>query len=156
MLPYIDNQEIYNEFHLDEPWDSPHNLALLKEMPPILRCPSDPNPVEGMTNYQVVVGLNTVFTPDFKPVAIADIPDGATSTFLVGESPRKVPWTKPEDLPIDLKMPLHGLGNHDGFNMGFADGHVRHFAGDIDPALLNAILTRNGHEDVSRLENDLQ
>ena len=40
ILPYIEQQELYNKFKLDEPWDSPHNKALLKEMPPIYRCPS--------------------------------------------------------------------------------------------------------------------
>ena len=151
VLPYLDNVELYQQFHLDEPWDSPHNLSLLKEMPQILRCPNDPKPIEGMTNYQVIVGPNTLFTPDFKPVAIADIPDGLSRTFLVRESPRKVPWTKPEDLPIDINMPLHGLGNHDGFNMGYADGHMRYFSNAIDRVVLNALLTRNGHEDVSML-----
>src|SRR5262245_36590716 len=29
ILPYIGEQALYDEFHLDEPWDSEHNLALL-------------------------------------------------------------------------------------------------------------------------------
>ncbi|MEQ8837542.1 MAG: DUF1559 domain-containing protein, partial [Lacipirellulaceae bacterium] len=28
VLPYIDQQALYNQFHLDEPWDSEHNLKL--------------------------------------------------------------------------------------------------------------------------------
>src|SRR5438477_2970944 len=40
ILPFIEQGELYNKFHTDEPWDSPHNKALLKEMPPTYLCPS--------------------------------------------------------------------------------------------------------------------
>src|SRR5262245_29213098 len=33
MLPYIEQQGLYDRFHLDEPWDSPHNIQLLPLMP---------------------------------------------------------------------------------------------------------------------------
>ena len=33
VLPYIEQNALYEQFHLDEPWDSPHNLALLPKMP---------------------------------------------------------------------------------------------------------------------------
>jgi hypothetical protein len=33
LLPFIAQGELYREFKLDEPWDSPHNLALLPRMP---------------------------------------------------------------------------------------------------------------------------
>src|SRR5689334_2744482 len=33
LLPYIEQDDLYKEFQLDEPWDSPHNLALLPRMP---------------------------------------------------------------------------------------------------------------------------
>src|SRR5437879_3096759 len=34
LLPYIEEQELYKQFKLDEPWDSPHNIRLLPHMPP--------------------------------------------------------------------------------------------------------------------------
>src|SRR5437016_5050491 len=33
ILPFIEGDALHKEFHLDEPWDSPHNLTLLKRMP---------------------------------------------------------------------------------------------------------------------------
>lgn len=33
LLPYLNEQELYQRFQLDEPWDSPHNLALLPSIP---------------------------------------------------------------------------------------------------------------------------
>src|SRR5262249_36515165 len=35
ILPYIEEVRLYKEFHLDESWDSPHNLRLLRRMPGI-------------------------------------------------------------------------------------------------------------------------
>lgn len=33
LLPFLGFDDLYNEFHLDEPWDSPHNSELIEKMP---------------------------------------------------------------------------------------------------------------------------
>jgi prepilin-type processing-associated H-X9-DG protein len=154
LLPYIEANNTYVKFHLDEPWDSPHNLALLEAMPTVYACPSDRTLTPGMTGYQVVIGSNTVFTPDFKSVTFHGITDGLHNTLLVGESQRNVPWTKPEDLRDALPLPLNGLGSHHGdHNNGFhalmVDGSVRFLKSTIAPSVLRALVTRNGEEVVS-------
>jgi hypothetical protein len=35
ILPFVGEGALYQEFHLDEPWDSPHNKALLPKMPKV-------------------------------------------------------------------------------------------------------------------------
>ncbi len=35
ILPYLEQQALYDKFHLDEPWNSPHNRTLLNQMPEI-------------------------------------------------------------------------------------------------------------------------
>jgi Protein of unknown function (DUF1559)/Domain of unknown function (DUF4190) len=151
ILPYFDSSDLYYKFHLDEPWDSPHNLTLLNAMPSYFKCPSDPDPKPGMTNYVAVIGPSTCFRPDFQPVRFADITDGTSDTLLLGESRRAVPWTKPEDLPFDLKIPFSGLGSahNSGFNALLADGFVKFLKNTISPAVFNALLTRNGGEILS-------
>ena len=41
LLPFLGEKGLYEQFHLDEPWDSPHNKLLLDQMPnvyaPVLR-----------------------------------------------------------------------------------------------------------------------
>src|SRR5262249_20124770 len=39
VLPYLEQVPLYRKFKLDEPWDSPHNKALLKYMPPSFISP---------------------------------------------------------------------------------------------------------------------
>src|SRR5262245_19784659 len=33
LLPYLEAQPLYNEYHFDEPWDSEHNKKLIPKMP---------------------------------------------------------------------------------------------------------------------------
>ena len=48
ILPYLENfdgdtmGDLHKAFHLDEPWDSPHNMALLARMPAVFAAPEDP------------------------------------------------------------------------------------------------------------------
>jgi len=148
ILPFIEANDLYEKFHLDEPWDSPHNLSLLDQMPSVYKCPSDSTLKSGMTGYQAIIDPAAVFTPDFQSRKFDEITDGTDKTILVGESRRGVPWTKPEDLPVDPNVPLTGLGSHHngGFNVLFADGSVRFLKSTISPQTLRMLITRDGQE----------
>jgi hypothetical protein len=65
ILPYLNEQALYDEFHLDEPWDSPHNLALLPRLPqayvPPSCLPVKPRIGPHSTFYQVFTGKGTAF-----------------------------------------------------------------------------------------------
>ena len=58
ILPYIEEQQLYQQFHLDEPWDSPNNIKLLDQMPAVFKHPKMNKP--GTTVYQGVVGKGCV------------------------------------------------------------------------------------------------
>jgi Ca-activated chloride channel family protein len=156
ILPYLGSAKLYSRFHLDEPWDSPHNLALVNDRPDAYACQGDPVPMPGMTGYQVVVGADTAFPPDFRPVRITDVTDGTSNTLAVGEMRRVVPWTKPEDVPEAGVVALLGLGtlrewayHEGGSNALFLDGNVRFLKDTISPRLLGTLLTRQGGEVIS-------
>src|SRR5262249_21275015 len=39
VLPYLAQKPLYDQFRLDEPWDSPHNIRLLERIPPVFNLP---------------------------------------------------------------------------------------------------------------------
>src|SRR5262249_24965534 len=51
ILPFIEQGPVYKQFHLDEPWDSPHNSSLLSQMPKVYASPTDPS--QANTHYLV-------------------------------------------------------------------------------------------------------
>ena len=42
ILPFLEQQPLYEQFHLDEPWDSPHNKTLIEQMPQVYAIPGSP------------------------------------------------------------------------------------------------------------------
>jgi hypothetical protein len=154
ILPFLGEaeQKLYEEFHLDEPWDSPHNRKLIPRMPDVYRSPGSKLEEKGITSYLVVVGDETVF-PGREGLSTGEIKDGLSRTLLVVEVPdgRAVPWTKPEDLPFEPEQLAKTLGGpfEGGFHALFANGiNVRFLRVPIDPETLRALSTRAGGESV--------
>jgi hypothetical protein len=152
ILPYIEQNELYQEFHLDEPWDSPHNISLLERMPKVYAPFSGKKtPQPYTTYYQVFVGKGTAFEGE-EGIALSDFPDGTSNTILITEAGEAVPWTKPEDLPFDRAGPLPSLGGvfEDSLRVALADGSVRSLVKKaLREADVRAAITRNGGEQLS-------
>jgi hypothetical protein len=148
LLPYIEEEALYNEFRLDEPWDSPHNLALLPRMPETYAPP--PGKAGKMPPHHTVchvfVGPGAAFEGREGLRMPDDFPDSTSRTILVVEAGPPVPWTKPEELPYDPCGPLPRLDCifKDGFRAGLADCSVRWVRKDTSEATLRAAITRNG------------
>jgi hypothetical protein len=148
ILPMMEQGELYNQFHLDEPWDSENNKKLIAKMPPEFKSPNS-KAGEGRTNYLAVRGEKAMF-PGKQGVRIADITDGTAHTIAIVEASdeKAAIWTKPDDFEYSEENPLQGLvGMHPNvFLAGFADGSIRLIPTSIDPQVLKALFTRNGGE----------
>jgi hypothetical protein len=157
ILPHLGYQLLYERFHLDEPWDSPHNRALVKEMPREFACPGLAAPTSGLTGYVVFVGprsdmasVNTPFEPA-RGVDLREVTDGTSNTILVFETDTSVCWTKPEDLEWDpgKQLPRISSSHSGGTHALFIDGSTRFLKPTIEQRIFRAILTINGGEVVS-------
>lgn len=148
ILPFIEYRDLYNEFHLDEPWDSEHNQKLIAKMPSGFRSPLTGD-LGGRTTYLLPVGPDCIFF-DNQGTSPDEITDGAADTIMLVEADadHAVPWTKPEDLPIDKQFPAAGLvqrrrGEGEGtFHVQSADGRDHWIPSDTDPATLWSLFTR--------------
>jgi hypothetical protein len=136
LLPFLEEEKLFQQFKLDESWDGPHNIQLLARMPNVYA------PVRGehqphTTFYQVFDGPGAAFDSDprhglrpyelaglgvaaFEGKRVTRIPDsfpgGTARTLLLAEAGTTVPWTKPADLVYDPAKPLPPLGGE--FNEG--------------------------------------
>lgn len=153
LLPYMGEQELYGQFHLDEPWNSPHNKQLIPLMPEFFASPTSTlDPSLGKTNYVVPIGAGFVFDGTNTPCPLRSMTDGTANTICMLEVDDNVAqvWTQPSDLKVDPRTPLVGLGGqHPGvFLATFCDGHVTGIAPTIDAQVFLSLLTRAGGEPV--------
>jgi hypothetical protein len=146
ILPFIEEKELYEQFHLGEPWDSEHNKKLLAKMPKLYASPPDEKAVkEHKTYFQGFVGKGAFFEGKQGLRIPADFPDGTSNTIMVIEASKAVPWTKPEDLVYDPDKPLPKLGlpGTHVFHAALCDGSVRSFTPKITQKTLRLAITRN-------------
>jgi hypothetical protein len=154
LLPQLGYRGLHERFRLDEPWDGPHNRALLREMPRVFACPGLAGRGATTTVYRAVVGpeasLNSVGTmfEAARGIEIREVLDGTSGTLMVAEAGPPVPWTKPDDLRYDREGPLPKFGSRHpgGFHVLLADGMTRFIRHTIDAQALRALLTRDGGE----------
>jgi len=150
ILPYIDEDKLFKQFKLDEPWDSANNKKLIEKMPKVFEPIAGKPKEKHATHYQVLVGGGAAFFGPGGGVANypASFTDGTSNTMLIVEAAEAAPWTKPADLTYDAKKPLPKFGGlfKEGFHAAFADGHVRFIGKDADKDTLRAAITASGGE----------
>jgi hypothetical protein len=159
LLPMIVEQDRYEQYKFDEPWDSPHNLTLADRPKPAFgprnyTCPSESSAGKDDTSDVLIVGPGTAFDGP-RAITRNDITDGVSHTILGGEMSKSgIHWMEPRDLHL-TRMSFrindkHQVGlrsNHPGgANVEFADGSSRFLSNDINPEVLKALTTIAGGE----------
>jgi hypothetical protein len=151
LLPFINQEYLYNKLHLDEPWDSPYNKPILDSYKPYndFVCIDLPNKNELNTSYVMIVGPDTISDgPHSKN--LHDIADGAWNTiFAVEIANSGIHWAEPRDLKADeinyrINDPDHkGISScHKGYaHVLFGDNTVRKMKDSTDPAIIKAMTT---------------
>ncbi|MGB7342757.1 MAG: protein kinase [Pirellulaceae bacterium] len=138
ILPFVEEQALYQQYDYRQAWDSEHNLKLLEKMPAVFRSPrAGKDQPAGHTNYLGYATGDSALGKD-GGIKVRDFSDGTANTLLLVETKDSVPWTKPQDLDGDAAFFSPML-------YALADGSVVTTEA-LDPEELKKMITRDGGE----------
>ena len=147
LLPYIEQQELYDRYRMDEPWDGPNNSMLHDEIVTAYRCLSSRS-AEHCTDYVLITGKGTAFNND-QTIGYGDITDGASNTIMVTEiAGSDIHWMDPRDIALDQFIGLEKVveTNHPQIrNVALFDGSTHPIETDANPdELMKLVLIADG------------
>lgn len=146
ILPFVEQAPLYKRFHLDEPWDSPHNQTLIEYMPDVYRLGTYS---KSETRIQVITGPGMLFGQK-KPPRMRDVSDGPRHTImaLVTGPERAIVWTKPDQLILDPETPVASLGTIAGKYVATiaVNGELLMLPRNMDAGKFVSFATPNGNE----------
>jgi prepilin-type N-terminal cleavage/methylation domain-containing protein len=169
LLPYLEEDPLYDSLDLTTPFDSPQNAAAAATVLPIYLCPSSQrtNHVvsgRGACDYGGIYG-ERITSPNNPPkgpmlidavVTLRNVRDGASKTLIVAEDSRfgDGQWINGRNIfdqayAINTAPPFENdiRSEHTGGAQGvMADGSVQFFAETIELRTLAALCTRAGGE----------
>lgn len=168
ILPYLEQQPLYDQYDFDEPWDGPNNSRLGNQLEKHYwwggQCPEETRQRTPWTSYVAVTGPGTLW-PGSEPATLEDCSDGLSNTILVVEVANSgIRWMEPRDLDVSqlpLRVnPQQGLGISSRHRVSrfprrpgcayaaFADGTVGFLPDALSAEELRAMLTIDRGEEV--------
>ncbi|WP_373653860.1 DUF1559 domain-containing protein [Schlesneria sp. DSM 10557] len=147
ILPYLDQQELYESIDLSKPWNDPVNAAARQTVVSAYKCPFASSK-EASTTYLAVVTPTSALRP-IDSCRIEDIKDGTSNTVLVVEVPlsESVNWMAPSDSDEGLLQSVWNtakVSHVGGGHVLFADGSVRLVSINMPFETLQGLITVSG------------
>lgn len=152
ILPFVEEQALYDRYDFSEPWDGPNNSRLAMASQSLLRsfqCPSGGLEGTPLVNYVAVVGPETMW-PGSKCKRLSKPYDSDVRTIMLVEITNSdIHWMEPRDLTFEQAIagiqPESGLGisseHPSGIHYVTASGGVYALKRNIDPKELRKLLT---------------
>jgi hypothetical protein len=147
LLPYLEQQPLYQQFNPNEPWDGPANRPSADvRVPQYVSALDGPDATD--TRFRVFTGPGTIFEPGRPPLTLAEITDGTGNTVLVAEAAAAVRWPQPRELAYSPGQTLPDLGHprRTVVLLLMADGTVRGVRRHVGEQTLRALITPAGGE----------
>lgn len=166
ILPYLGHKELFNEYDMNQPWDSSNNIALSSRMPSVFRAASSQITGEEFS-YYLITGPGTLFPPalpgapagTFQSLSPNKISDAPGQTLLVVEAVGSTAsyyssWLEPRELDVTAMQGLIGGspgqeigGVHpDGAVVATVDGQAHFLSAQTSPSTVMALITASGGE----------
>lgn len=166
ILPYLDQQELFNEYDMNQPWNAPSNLELTIRMPAVYRSAAS-QVHGGDAAYFLITGPGTLFPPapsgsttaTYHPLSPRAITDDPSHTLLVVEADTSASnyypsWLEPRDLDVTSMQGLIGTSpgreiggvNVDGAVVATIDGRSHFLSDQTPPGTVMALITVSGGE----------
>jgi hypothetical protein len=153
ILPYLGEQELFDQFNLNQSWDAAGNQQFkYQSMPAVYRHPNSQGWATE-TVYHLVTGNGTLF-PASGPLGPNQITDDTTKTILLAEARSSSVWTEPVD--VDAIASGGTINSVSGAGLGgITEGGVcvvtvdgrGHFLSEATPAMtVNALISPRGGE----------
>ncbi len=128
ILPYLEEQQLYDSIDLSKPWDDPANATAREAFIPVYACPGT-SAEPPLTTYLALLGPNCGLSVA-SDTTIDDFEQAGTFTPVVVDMPsdQTVHWMSPQDtdLAAFAQLARHDELNHDTVvAVHFLDNHVR-------------------------------
>ena len=163
ILPFLDEQALYDLYRFDEPWNGPNNSKLLDSMPTVFACPifcnssvASAKDAKHLTTYMAINDSGAAFDGP-NAHRIQQFSDGTSNTIMATEVRQFANiWMAPDDISTSqFKTEIResegsNPGNHkDGLQVLMADGSTRFLPYNIDEESLDALATLAAGDTVS-------
>ncbi len=148
LLPFIEEQPLYEQFDLNQAWNSPANEPLALRRPSTYAKPDDDDLPSNRTTFVAIRSPQSILS-DSNPLVFSTITDGLANTIAVVDHPTiSVVWTAPDDTnPADFYAAFKQ--SSELVQALFADGTVRMLDSSKTPeATIQAYVTRDAGETV--------
>jgi len=154
IIPFIDKNPLSQQIDDNRPWNDKVNRPYTQRVLPIYLNPGigvEQNAGGfGLTHY---AANSRLFEPN-RFLTFQQITDGLETTLMVGEvNDGFQPWAKPGNtrdpaLGFHNRPDTFGSPFPGGVHFLFGDGRVKFLSDDIDPAVLKALATPDGGEQI--------
>ncbi|MCE9553621.1 MAG: DUF1559 domain-containing protein [Planctomycetes bacterium] len=144
ILPFMEQISLYKLYDKTQPWNSEKNRTVSDRHMPLYSSPEER--ALNNTHYLAVMGPGTAFEGN-KPIELQRF-GSISQTILYVEADAAVPWAEPKDYNYNPADPAAGLGGlrPSGFMAAMGDGSIRTIPADTDPAVLRALMSRDGDD----------
>ncbi len=152
ILPYLEEQALYESIDLSKPWDHPDNAQARETIVLPYVCPSGRWANEKLTTYLAIDGDDCCFSGS-TPRLLSEITDSHDRTIMVIEvaEDMAVHWMDPRDTSTQAieKMSPESELSHSGVVIAsFIDNHTSALSLEVDVEELSGAASVAGGEDV--------